>query len=156
MFAPIPKEEFGQLASVAFGVSFNFVAFQLAPEEWGYAVLLLLAGALFGACVAAYCGKAMGLESASERIVGKVLTNVSVVGMFGPAVLGWWIDFSGMQLEPAAPMVGGVISLFGVTFLFIIAPKIIALLRRINLLPLAGKSAVLEPEKPSANTPPTA
>ena len=136
-----------ELSTVTAGLGVNFVAFQFSPDQWGYAVLLLLAGALLGASIAAYCGKKLGLEDAADSIIEKIIVNVSIVGIFGPAILGWWIDLTGMQLEAAGPMVGGVIAMFGVTALIILIPKILSLLRRINVLRVLGKaSEVIEPE----------
>ena len=74
-----------ELGSLLLGILCRSFALALPPDQWGYACLLLVTGAACGASIAAYIGKALGLADTGGTIFGKILLNISVVVIFGPA-----------------------------------------------------------------------
>ena len=142
----------GALASQTF-------ALQLDPGQWGFAVLLLVAGGLFGATIAAYAGKRIGLEETVDNLFGKILLNVAAVGVFGPSALTWWMHWTDASMVEAALLVGGVIAMIGVSTLVIIIPKFLALMKRLDIVAVLGKifpwfRPAAPPQKPPATTDP--
>ncbi len=121
-----------ELGSLLLGILCRSFALALPPDQWGYACLLLVTGAACGASIAAYIGKALGLADTGGTIFGKILLNISVVVIFGPAALVWFMHYTDLEIEAAGPLVGGVMALSGVTALVILIPKLMTFLRKFN------------------------